>query len=201
MNKRALIIMIRNCELGKVKTRLAKSIGDEKALLVYRELLRHTSEISRLANAQRYAFYSEFVEQEDQFPAAYFTKYLQHGNKLGKRMLNAFTTVQQRMHERIVVIGSDCYDLTSEILDQAFDLLNRNDVVIGPANDGGYYLLGMNKVHPEFFQEKEWGSSDVFLDTLLNVNELGLSYALLPTLDDVDREEDLGALEKFIAES
>ncbi len=96
--------------------------------------------------------------------------------------------------EQICIIGSDCYELTTPIISQAFEKLDSNDVVIGPAEDGGYYLLGMNKLHNSFFQNKNWSTDSVLTDTMNDAKNSGLNVALLPTLTDVDDEASLSSI-------
>ena len=115
---------------------------------VYKHLLRHTQETVAQLAVQRVVYYGDFVNEDDGWND--YDKQLQTGNDLGQRMLNAF---QERFADgasRVVVIGSDCLAITPDHIRLAFDALNQADVVIGPATDGGYYLLGMKQPH-EFF--------------------------------------------------
>ena len=105
-----------------------------------------------------------------------------------------FEIAFERDYKRVVIIGSDCKDLSNETIRQAYEELKKNDVVIGPAKDGGYYLLGMNSFYPELFENKQWSTENVMLDTILDVKKLGLKYSLLQPLSDVDYKEDLGEL-------
>lgn len=200
MSEMVLLIMVRNAELGKVKTRLAEVIGDEKALQVYQKLLCHTADEALLVDCSRAVFYTEFIPEQDVFPSADFIKFIQEGDSLGDKMRYAFDLVASKGFERMIIIGSDCLEITANRIQEAFDALDSNEVVIGPASDGGYYLLGMRQVYPQLFEGKEWSTANVFLDTLLNVQELGLSYSILPTLNDIDTAEDLGALLEEIGE-
>lgn len=187
-----LMIFVRNPELGKVKTRLAKSIGDGNALKVYKHLLNKTIEESKKVSCFRMALYSEYVDFKDQFNPNYFLKDEQLKDPdLGKRMSFSFIENFNDGFESIVLIGSDCLDISSKIIQTAFEKLNDFDVVIGPANDGGYYLIGMNKSYPFLFKNKEWSTSNVLLDTILDLKSNNLSYHLLEALSDVDTEEDL----------
>jgi rSAM/selenodomain-associated transferase 1 len=190
-SEKLILIFVRNVQIGKVKTRLAKTIGDEKALIIYIHLLNRTAEVAAEVNAHKAVFYSEYIEEADEFMVPIFQKYLQNGNDLGDKMKNAFIKAFSRGYEKVVIIGSDCYDLSPLILSDAFDKLNTHDVVMGPAADGGYYLLGMKQLHKPFFTNKEWSTNNVLVDTLLDVKNEKLSYFLLPTLTDVDTEEDL----------
>jgi rSAM/selenodomain-associated transferase 2 len=105
-------------------------------------------------------------------------------------MANAFSRVLQDV-DIAVIIGSDCLELTAAIIEDAFSALERFDAVIGPARDGGYYLLGMKQFHPELFAGKQWSTSTVFQDTVADLRALGLAYTALPVLSDIDDIDDL----------
>lgn len=193
-----LIIFIKNPVLGKVKTRLAATLGDQKALEIYVKLLEHTKKVVTKAEVQKKVYYSEVIVEEDMWLGAEFMKAKQQGKDLGERMLNAFDYSFKDKKEKVVIIGSDCLDLTSEIIEEAFEKLNNHDVVIGPSEDGGYYLLGMNNLYPQLFQHKKWSTESVFIDTIEDILELGLSHYTLPTLTDIDTENDWKrALKKY----
>ncbi len=194
MGKRALIIFVKNPEKGKVKTRLAKTIGDDKALEVYCQLLDHTRSVAQKTEADCFLFYSQTIAEDDNWSSDDFMKYVQKEGELGVKMEHAFETVLLQGYEQAMIIGSDCAELTSEIVENGFKLLTQNDVVIGPAEDGGYYLLGMKKLYREFFHAKQWSTESVCADTLKDIENLQLTYQLLPTLSDIDHEEDLAAL-------
>ena len=158
-SKNALIIFARNPELGKCKTRLAKVIGNEAALEIYKYLLNHTAEISEKIKADKFVFYSDDIKKEDLWSKDIFRKKLQYGTDLGARMENAFTELFQLNYEKVIIIGSDLLDLNTKHVDDAFQLLETNELVIGPAKDGGYYLLGMKTLHLNVFKNKDWGTS------------------------------------------
>ncbi len=189
--KNLLIIFYRNPELGKVKTRLAKTLGDEKALAIYLALSSHTRFITENLTIDKVIYYSNFVDTEDVWPNTSFHKKLQNGNDLGEKMNNAFAEGFKSGYERICIIGTDCFELIEDVVKQAFDQLHTNDAVIGPAKDGGYYLLGMKKPMPELFKNKTWSSDTVATDTIQNFKDLSISYAQLEVLTDVDEEKDL----------
>lgn len=185
---KALIIFIKNIEKGKVKTRLASTVGDDKALQIYQALLNHTREVATKVSATRHLFYSNRIE-EDEWSKNDFEKYIQKGEDLGIRMANGFKKAFEK-NDKVVIIGSDCASLTPQIVNQAFEKLEENDFVIGPAQDGGYYLLGMNKFMPSVFENIEWSTESVFEKTIQNIEYLNKKYDLLPTLSDIDYEED-----------
>jgi len=194
-----LVVFAKNPELGKVKTRLAKTVGDKKALEIYLKLLEHTYAVADKTFADKAIFYSDKIEEFDILDYYKFPKFLQKGDDLGERMDRAIGEAFGQRYEKVVIIGSDCYDLTSVIVEDAFKLLDDHNVVIGPAFDGGYYLLGMDRHYSHLFKDKKWSTPDVLLDTILDPKKLTLSYTLLPTLTDVDEEKDLGALRDLIA--
>jgi len=187
----ALIIFIKNPELGKVKTRLAKSIGNQKALEVYEILQEKTREVSLGVNAQRFLFYSEEVNLKDDWLDTNFVKRLQDNGGLGERMEAAFKTAFENGAQKAIIIGSDCYDITSELIELAYQKLDDSDTVIGPANDGGYYLIGMKKNQPDLFQDMTWSTETVFQNTIDKITKLNRTFEALPTLIDIDTEEDL----------
>lgn len=188
-SKRALIIFTRNPELGQCKTRLAESIGDESALEIYNYLLAHTAKISKNVNADRYVYYSKYIIKEDCWDVNDFRKKLQQGNNLGEKMQNAFSDLFQMGYKKVVIIGSDLLDLDSEIIEEAYDQLEINEVVIGPATDGGYYLLGLKNLQAQLFENKKWGTDSVLNDTLKELQNTPVS--LLKELNDIDIFDDL----------
>lgn len=189
MSEQALLIFIRNPELGKVKTRLAQDLGDLEALRIYNTLLSHTRQVTLAVDAHRLLFYSDFIDRNDEWPARRFDKHLQPKGDLGQRMQQAFEMALQT-HEGAVIIGSDCPELTPAILHEAQDQLQQHDFVIGPAADGGYYLLGMRQLAPTLFQDMTWSTENVFEETIRRIEALHASYHTLPTLSDVDYAED-----------
>ena len=189
LNNTALIIFIKNTEKGKVKTRLASTLGDDQALKIYKALLGHTRHIALSVETERYLFYSKFVDRNDDWPNQQFHKAIQQGAGLGQRMQDAFQQVFQQ-HNKLVIIGSDCASLTPAIVQDAFDQLDQHDFVIGPAMDGGYYLLSMRAFNPSLFQDIEWSTEKVLSETINKIKALEKTFTLLPELSDIDYEED-----------
>ena len=189
MTDKALIIFTRNPELGKCKTRLAKSVGDAEALKIYKELLQHTANVVKDVNAKRFVFYSENIHKDDIWSSSYFNKRLQIGNDLGERMENAFQELFSEGFKNVIIVGSDLLDLSKSIIEEAYFKLQDNDAVIGPAEDGGYYLLGMKTLNPNVFRNKIWGTETVLKNTKKDFMEQSL-YTL-ETLNDIDYVEDL----------
>lgn len=190
-NNSLLIIFYRNPEIGKVKTRLAVTVGDSSALAIYLYIAAHTKLITENLPVDKAVFYSSHIDTEDNWKNGVYKKYVQTGMDLGEKMSNAFLKGFQSGYESICIIGTDCYELTPEIIEEAFVRLQYHDVVIGPATDGGYYLLGMKKHYQNVFEDKLWSTHSVCEATLKDVETLGLKYFLLPKLTDVDDESDL----------
>ncbi|WP_165748209.1 TIGR04282 family arsenosugar biosynthesis glycosyltransferase [Cellulophaga sp. Z1A5H] len=192
-----LLIFTRNPELGKCKTRLAASVGDQKALEIYKFLLNHTAEITQNLKVKKHVYYSETIWKSDIWNNETYEKRLQEGISLGLRMENAFKVGFKQGYKKIIVIGSDMYDLSQADLENAFNLLDSSDFVVGPAEDGGYYLLGMKTVEHSVFTDKAWGTPTVLKDTLKNLEHKKVT--LLETRNDVDILEDINEHPAFNA--
>lgn len=189
MQTSLLMVFVRNPQLGTVKTRLATTVGDKVALEIYIELMRHTAEVTHKVSADKKVFYSEKIEQHDVWTEMNFSKALQTKGTLGQRMENAFRTAFEKGYKKVLIVGSDLYSLKTSHIEKALHQLDKKEVVIGPAQDGGYYLLGLNKNLPALFCNKSWGTSTVLKETL---NDLKLkSIFLMETLNDIDNFEDL----------
>jgi len=189
-SKNALLIFAKNPILGKVKTRLAATVGNDRALQIYIQLLNHTQSVTNDVAATKIVFYSDFIAMNDIWDKGYLKK-TQRGADLGDRMSTAFDKTLKKGFDKAVIIGTDCYDLTNAVIEDAFSALENHDVVIGPALDGGYYLLGMKNHYPQLFNEMVWSTDTVFNETLARCNDLNLRYFLLPVLSDIDNEKDL----------
>ena len=187
--KEALIIFVRNPRLGKVKTRIAKSVGDKRALAIYQQLLTKTLAVASPWKGDKFVFYDQFIDQNDQWPNSEFFKRLQIEGDLGLKMYTALEELFNH-YDKLVIIGSDCYQLTTTILNTAFIELSKKDVVIGPSSDGGYYLIGMRSLCKELFEHIPWSTSQVLDITLKKIYEKKLSYSKLGVLKDVDYYED-----------
>lgn len=187
---KGIIVFVKNPELGKVKTRLAISMGDKKALEIYNKLLAYTKEILlHLSNVKKCIYYSSFIDRKDDWINDQFEKHIQSKGDLGERMNNAFSEVFDSC-EHVIIIGSDCPQLTASHLNDAFESLKNHNVVIGPSQDGGYYLLGMDKHYPELFQGIEWSTNTVLSATIQKAKDKHLKISELETLSDIDFEED-----------
>lgn len=190
MNNKHLIIFVKNKVAGKVKTRLAAGIGPEKAMEVYEQLLDHTHKATRCLACDKIVYFSEVIERDSIWGDGNYQLSRQSGPELGQRMFNAFNTQFAQGAEKVCIIGSDTFEISQEILREAFQALEAKDVVIGPAKDGGYYLLGMKELQPELFHNKPWSTESVCAQTIEDLQRLNLSYTLLPVLNDIDHKED-----------
>jgi len=184
-----LLIFTKNPVAGKVKTRLAKDLGDDKALEIYKFLLEHSAAFTSSVNAEKHVYYSDSITDQDIWDNKIYKKKLQSGAHLGKRMENAFKNGFEENHEKIIVIGSDMYDIQAGDIEEAFRQLENHDYVIGPASDGGYYLFGMKSLNLKVFKNKDWGTSSVLKDTLKDLQKEDVK--LLETRNDVDLLEDI----------
>jgi rSAM/selenodomain-associated transferase 1 len=189
MNKNLIIVFVRTPELGKVKTRLAKSIGDVSALTIYKLLLKHTATVLHDLSFDKVVYYSEKVEENDFWEARLFEKKRQKGADLGKRMQHAFETAFEKGYQKVLIIGSDLFDLKSIHITTAFEALENHDLTIGPSLDGGYYLLGMKELYPAVFKNKKWGTDSILGNTLKDLQQQNVK--LLEALNDIDTFEDL----------
>ncbi len=191
MSKKRIIVFVKNAVAGKVKTRLAKTIGDEEALNVYLQLLNITKkEVKKVSLAEKEVWYAWSVAENDLWDDSSFKKRVQIDGDLGEKMKDAFQKSFQEGKERVVLIGSDCPTLTSEILEEAFEELSTHDAVFGPSKDGGYYLIGMKGFHPELLEGIAWSTEEVLNQTKQQAEKNGISIALLPVLNDIDNEDD-----------
>lgn len=190
MSKTGLIIFQRNEIAGQVKTRLAASVGDAHALEIYKWLTTYSHRIVGEIRVDKFLFYSDFVpESADEEHRGYHFN-VQTGSTLGDRMLHAFTHLFENGYSNVVIIGTDCPDLEISDLNDAYMALSHSDLVIGPASDGGYYLLGMSRLYPELFNEIPWSTPKVLELTLDIANKKGLDYEFLKIRSDVDTFED-----------
>jgi uncharacterized protein len=189
--KTALVVFVKNPELGKVKTRLAAQLGNEKALEVYLSLVNYTHSVATSWDTHVRVYYSDFIPEIDIWDVGFGTKHLQVGDDLGERLLNAISETFDEDYDNVIVIGSDCPRLNVEHLNKARVELSDVDIVVGPAKDGGYYLIGMKSVHADLFKGKSWSSPLLFDQTMETMIQSGLSWYELPILGDIDTVEDL----------
>lgn len=185
----ALIIFIKNPVKGLVKTRLAKTIGDDAALAAYIQLLQHTRSVVLQSDAKAYLFYDQEI-QKDEFLEKDFHKKLQHQGDLGQRINHAFTEVFKHNHTKVLIIGSDCPDISPEIIAEAFASLDDHDFCIGPTEDQGYYLLGMKEMQSFPFENISWSTEKVLSQTKEKIQSHNKTCTILQELYDVDHEKE-----------
>jgi rSAM/selenodomain-associated transferase 1 len=190
-SEKLLIVFVKNIKLGKVKTRLAKTIGDDGAFEVYKELVSITeAETQRLAGVDIHIYFSDTII-DSKWPG--IQKFVQVGQNLGARMQQAFQHGFESGYKRIIGVGSDLPDLNADIMNEGLDALIDTDTVFGPSEDGGYYLLGMNSLHNCIFENKSWSTESLISETTEELNNNNLSFKLLAELNDIDNIEDLKA--------
>lgn len=186
-----LMIFVKRPEAGRVKTRLASDIGDKKALELYLETLSLTRQAVESQTATIQVWSDRPLQEDRIWNHPRYEKRIQPDGDLGNRLRTAFQEGFESGFKRVVVIGSDCPDLTSSHIVRAFDMLRKFDIVIGPAVDGGYYLLGLNRYTPWIFENMPWSQSSLKEKTVQAILNHGMNYRLLPELNDIDTVEDL----------
>lgn len=195
MLENLLLIFTRNPELGKVKTRLAATIGDKNALEIYKLLLNHTQKTVSELNVSKIVMYSEEITVDDIWDNSIYEKRVQFGQDLGAKMKNAAAAGFENGYKKVIIIGSDLYDLTAQDITTAFEKLDNYDAVIGPAEDGGYYLLGLKFIPDNIFFNKKWGANAVLKDTLIDL--INHNVYLLDVKNDIDTFDDIKNIEDF----
>ncbi len=191
-----LIIFTRYPEPGKTKTRLIPALGAEGAATLQRQMTEHTlAQVKELQAKRLVSVEVYFVGGNQQLMQSWLGTsviYRQQGDgDLGRRMAIAFQTALEAGKQRVVVIGTDCPDLKAQLMVKAFHALEQHDLVLGPAQDGGYYLIGLCRLIPELFTGISWSTAEVLQQTMSIAQRLELAVAYLPMLSDVDRPEDL----------
>ncbi len=188
MNKKCLQVFAKAPVKGQVKTRLISDLGEDGAYEVYRQLLEKSLTLATQSN-YRTELWCHPSQQHAYFQQAAIDHPLtlndQYGNDLGERMRFAMQNGLQ-VNDAVVLIGCDCPVLTEKYIAQTYDALRFVDVVLGPAEDGGFVLIGCKKTHYLMFKNVIWGKSSVLDSTLDSLQQCGLSHRLLPTLWDVD---------------
>lgn len=196
-----LFIFLRFPEAGNVKTRLAKKVGIKKATKIYKRLAENTIKKIYPLHRKKVEIVIAYtpknkgnkVKKWINYP---FTYYAQKGSNLGKRLSNAVKWGFQNKAKKIIIIGSDCPDLLASTISKAIRELSGNDIVLGPAFDGGYYLVGLNNNRNFLFKNIPWSTSKVLKRTLDKIKEAKLVYKLLPPKYDIDTFDDYMKLKK-----
>ncbi len=198
VNNRSLLVFVRVPEKGKVKSRLAKRIDEQMVIELYECFVLDIIETLKKGGAEfRICFYpASSGEKIVRWLGKDHLYMPQEGEDIGERMERAFVGSFSEGREKVLLIGSDIPDLTNSMIDEAFESLERNDAVIGPASDGGYYLIGFKKSSflPDIFHGVAWSTGSVFKETLKIFKELDCNVRILPEWRDVDTVEDLRSL-------
>ncbi len=206
MSDSALVVMARYPTPGTTKTRLARTLGDEATLKLYQAFLTDlASHFARSDYALHWTYtpaevdYSAFIAALIPDLAHHTRSFAQQGADLGARLLHAFQWTRQQGYASTIVIGSDAPHLTRDLVAQAREGLREADVVLGPADDGGYYLIAMREPH-DVFTGIPMSTSVVAAQTVARASQLGLSVRLLPPLFDIDEYADLLRLAELLCE-
>ena len=191
MNLEMLIIFVKAPRPGAVKTRLAKSLGEQAACDAYQKLAEILfNRVAELPNVVlRFTPDNAAAEIKPWLRNNWLMRPQGQGS-LGERLQAAFAEAFSQGAQRVVIIGSDCPSVTAQDVKAAWSALARNDVVIGPARDGGYWLLGLNQSQPRLFDNIPWSTATVLRETLARAKDAGLRATLLRELNDVDDEAD-----------
>ncbi len=197
-----LIIFTRYPEPGKTKTRMIPALGAEGSAILQRQLTEHTlKQVKKLQSMRSVFLEFHFAGGNQQLMREWLGKnltyYPQPKGDLGQRMYSAFARAFAAGSDRVVIIGIDCPDIDEFLLDRAFDLLKQKELVLGSAEDGGYYLIGLSCLIAQLFKDISWGSDRVLTQTTNIANKLGFNFDYLTTLNDIDRPEDLYIWEKY----
>jgi len=197
-----LIVFTRYPEPGESKTRLIPALGPQGAADLHQKMTEHTLSWARrwkghCAGSLEVHFTGKSEESFQEWLGPDLSFRPQSEGDLGARMHQAFRQAFREGAEKVVIVGTDCPGLNENLTQEAFARLEQGDVVLGPAKDGGYYLIGLPRPVEELFRRIPWGTGEVLAKTLETAQRLGLRVSLLETLDDVDRPEDLPIWEKF----
>ncbi|MGK7934044.1 MAG: TIGR04282 family arsenosugar biosynthesis glycosyltransferase [Microcystaceae cyanobacterium] len=201
-NHHLVIIFTRYPEAGKTKTRMIPVLSAQGAANLQRQMTEHTlttvTQLQQEFPVRIAIFYTggtlNLVKSWLQNECDYVD---QGEGDLGVRLSAAFQNAFEQGREKVLIIGIDCPEITPTILRQGFEALSHHDLVLGPAIDGGYYLIGTRRWIPELFKGITWGTGEVLKETKAIAAQLSLNTVLLPQLADVDRPEDLGIWQKF----
>lgn len=201
--KQHLIIFTRYPEPGQTKTRLIPALGNLGAANLQRQMTEHTIfQVQELQKTRAISWEVRFAGGNLQLMSEWLGSdlvyYSQGEGDLGARMMRSLAQAFQSGAEQVIIIGIDCPGINAHILTQAFDLLDTCDLTLGPAIDGGYYLIGLCRLIPELFVNIDWGTSQVLQQSVDIAEKRKMSLAYLPPLADVDTPEDLPIWEQSI---
>ena len=184
--KTALIVFVKNIGYEPVKSRIGHEVGSHMADAIYGELLQATRQLCGGLSHDIHVYYSHHIDDNDEWTGIAYARHLQAQEPdLGRRMKAAFEDLLPLYH-KVAIIGSDCPYLSPAFIDEAFVALDTVDVVLGPSNDGGYYLLGMQSMTASLFKDISWSTSEVLGQSLDKLWLAGKSFVKLDYLDDID---------------
>jgi uncharacterized protein len=186
-----LIVFLSNAIKGQIKTNISRVLGEENTLGIYKYLLQLNRDATKAVKADKWVCYSNFIDRNDIYHPSKYQKKLQAGRILGEKLWNCFRWGFQREYKSIVLLSVDIPGISTELIEDAFSKLQTNNVVLGPARDGGYYLIGMNIPVKDIFFRKKWGSKKVFPAMLDDLHRLDIDYSLCQTLGDIDHHTDI----------
>jgi len=187
--KAALIIFIQQPLPGEIITKSGEALSEREVFSIQQQLSLHTYYTSINVSADKFLFYSNTIQHEDTWVNDAYKKYLQQGEDLSKRMMHAMEIIFQQGYSKAIIVCRQNIEIESFHLQRAFDVLNDYDIVIGPSQDGGYYLIGMKKLHHELFADKIAGKSSLLQQTLNDITKLRLTYHLQQVLGDGIEDE------------
>ena len=194
-NKQAIIIFSRLPIGSETKTRLASLLNEQQReilhVAMWADIFSEVMNLSGKINIFLYWTGSGDINNYKKFIPENFILRQQTGGNLGEKMNNAMREIFYTGYNRVVLIGSDIPSVRHENIERAFDSLNHSDVVIGPSEDGGYWLIGMKKFIPDSFNISKWGNSSVLNSTIKKLNDSGTIYNLADTLQDLDTPDDI----------
>lgn len=186
-----LLVFTRYPEPGRVKTRLIPALGAAGAERLHRQMAEHTIKKLGCFACIEVCFDGGGEKEMREWLGGGLSYTPQGKGDLGRRLLFAFSRAFREGEDKVVAVGTDCPALEACHVEKAFGILDRFDLVLGPAEDGGYYLIGMNRLLRELFEDIHWGTGRVFMETIYKAYLSGLKTGLLERLADVDRPEDL----------
>lgn len=201
--KNVLLVFIKTPKQNFVKTRLASHLNPDEILALYTAFLKDIdTRFRKLKDIDLW-----YVISPENFNIRAISDHIdiknyfvQRGESLGDRMCNAFNHIANLNYTNLVLIGSDIPDISFTHISDAFQSLADADCIIGPASDGGYYLIATKKCHPGLFRNIEWSTDKVLDQTLIQAEKSGLSVKLINPLNDVDTFEDLQHLSERLAQ-
>lgn len=201
-NGNSILIFTRYPEAGKTKTRMIPLLGAQEAANLQRQMTEHTLTTVKQLQGQLMVNVAIFYTGGNlQLMRSWLGDEYDYVNQgegdLGIRLSAAFQRGFEQGMGKVMIIGIDCPDLTETILRKGVEALSQHDLVLGPAIDGGYYLIGTQRWIPQLFKDISWGTGEVLNETKAIATQLNLKTALLPQLADIDRPEDLSIWRKF----